>query len=379
MQKNTQKYRRRNAYMLTGRLKQNAYDWWWHSFVGVNEKTGEEKPFFIEYYFVNPSLGGKDPIFGQKIYESGEKKLPSYGLIKAGAWGKNKAQIHNFYGIEDTFADTKAMHVVIGNNFASEKRLCGSVTLSEEDAKNHPEYMSDSGTMSWDLEIEKELSYCAGYGTSRFFRRIAAFEMFWHVQGMKSRLKGKVIYNGEVYNVNPENSFGYQDKNWGRDYTSPWIWLNCNNFISEKTSKHLENTSLDVGGGRPVVLGKALERKILTVFYHEGKLYEFNFSKFYKKSFTQNFNCYETDKDIVWEVRSEDKHSKLEIDFTCKKDTMLHVNYENPKGEKKHNKLWNGGYAIGTVKLYQKEKNECILVDTFKGSLGGCEYGEYDS
>lgn len=56
---------------------------------------------------------------------------------------------------------------------------------------------------------------------------------------------------------------------------------------------------------------------------------------------------------------------------------MLLVNYESPKGEKNHNKLWNGGHAEGTIKLFKKKNNELILVDELEGSLGGCEYGEY--
>jgi tocopherol cyclase len=56
---------------------------------------------------------------------------------------------------------------------------------------------------------------------------------------------------------------------------------------------------------------------------------------------------------------------------------MLLVNYESPNGDKNHNKLWNGGHAEGTVKLYRKEKRKFILIDELDGCLGGCEYGEY--
>ena len=34
----------RNAFMLKGNLAREGYDWWWHSFTGINEKTGEEAP-----------------------------------------------------------------------------------------------------------------------------------------------------------------------------------------------------------------------------------------------------------------------------------------------------------------------------------------------
>jgi hypothetical protein len=35
---------------------------------------------------------------------------------------------------------------------------------------------------------------------------------------------------------------------------------------------------------------------------------------------------------------------------------MLNVNYENPDGVKRHNQLWNGGFASGSVTLYKKIK-----------------------
>lgn len=61
-------------------------------------------------------------------------------------------------------------------------------------------------------------------------------------------------------------------------------------------------------------------------------------------------------------------------DITCEKKEMLLVNYEAPNGEKRHNRLWNGGNGQGTVKLY------CggTLLDEIIVRNAGCEYGEYD-
>ena len=39
----------RDEFMLHGGLAEQGYDWWWHSFTGHNEKTGEEKAFFVEF------------------------------------------------------------------------------------------------------------------------------------------------------------------------------------------------------------------------------------------------------------------------------------------------------------------------------------------
>ena len=41
---------KRDYFMLKGPLAKKGYDWWWHSFTGYNKKTGEARPFFIEYF-----------------------------------------------------------------------------------------------------------------------------------------------------------------------------------------------------------------------------------------------------------------------------------------------------------------------------------------
>ena len=46
----------KNKYSLTRRNSKRGYDWWWHSFVGTHAESGALKPFFIEYYVINPGL-----------------------------------------------------------------------------------------------------------------------------------------------------------------------------------------------------------------------------------------------------------------------------------------------------------------------------------
>ena len=72
--------------------------------------------------------------------------------------------------------------------------------------------------------------------------------------------------NGRKYIVSPEKSFGYADKNWGRDFTSPWVWLSSNCLKSRKTGEILTNSAFDIGGGRPKIYFVALDRRLLGVF-----------------------------------------------------------------------------------------------------------------
>ena len=50
---------------------------------------------------------------------------------------------------------------------------------------------------------------------------------------------------------------------------------------------------------------------------------------------------------------------------------------KDPLGQKRYTDLWNGGFGAGTVKLYNKKGKAWELVDTFVGSMAGCEYGVY--
>ncbi len=368
----------RNAFMLKGVLKNRGYDWWWHSLIGVSRSTGERQPFFIEYFVINPGLSEAEPVFGQLPENRAKGKRPSYAMLKAGTWGPGKAvQIHNYYPIKDFTVQDDPLKVSIGPYFVTETHLEGHVRLTPEEAAAHPEYMSESGEMSWNLEANKVLSYSVGFGASGLFRALNAFEMFWHAQGMLTRYQGTITFNGEIFDVTPETSAGYQDKNWGQDYTNLWIWLNCNNFTSRSTGKKLPLTSLDVGGAEPVVWGQALPRRLLIAFYHEGKLHEFNFSKFWTGP-QQKTNCRVEAAQVVWELEAWNNKAKIKILFTCPRTHMHRFNYENPDGEKRHNNLWNGGWASGSVELYEKKNGKYELVDIFDGEMGGCEYGEAD-
>lgn len=378
---------RRNGYMLdpnsgtefgytNNPLVSNGYDWWWHSFVGKNRTTGQLQPFFIEYYAINPGLGGATPILGQLPANQTAGKKPSYAMIKAGTWAENASlEINNFYGIDALSAEISYMDVQIGPNYANEVELAGSVAMTAANAAAHPEYMSDVGTMSWNLQVDKTLSYSVGYAASEIFQSLNAFQMYWHVPGMKATYSGTVTLNGQVFDVIPETSYGYQDKNWGNDYTNPWIWLNCNNLTSQKTGQKLANTSLDIGGGNPIAFGISLGKKVLVAFYHEGELFEWNFTKELQK---QTASVTETATSLRWQIEAADLSNRIVVDFSAPKSRSQLIDYENPAGKKNHKKLWNTGWASGTIKLYKRTwYGSWALVDTFTGSMGGAEYGAY--
>ncbi len=375
---------KRNYWMLDGKFARQGYDWWWHNFTGINEKTGEERSFFIEYFTCNPALaaqnGGEAPVCGQLPLNKENGFRPSYLMVKCGWWGENATQLHRFYAWKDVAVscDNEGYHVFAPECSAGEKLLTGRVEISAEDCAAHPEWMCDAGSMTWDLQVTKQVAFNVGYGAGTLFRKLKAFEMYWHAEGMKSLYNGTVICNGEKFIITNERSFGYADKNWGENFTSPWVWLSSCDLKSKNSGRKLENSVFDIGGGKPKAFGLVLNRKLLSDFWYEGKSYEFNFSKFWTFCRTK-FDCKETEDKIIWYVRQETSKAVMETSVECDKSKMLLVNYESPDGAKRHNRLWNGGTGEGTVKLYRKTGllRHLELIDELEARHIGCEWGEY--
>ena len=366
----------RNACQLWGKLAWKGYDWWWHSFTGINRNTGEEKAFFVEYFLCNPALGQAEPIYGQDPECLKNEWWPSYLMVKAGCWGEDARQLHRFFGWEDVSVHgTKSYRLWAGDCRASETLIRGSVKVTEEEAKEHPEWLCQAGEMQWNLKVKKQIAFNVGYGAGELMRRLNAFEMYWHAEGMKTAYDGEVILDGEVYDVKPETCYGYADKNWGSNFTTPWIWLSSNDIVRKRDGKRLKNTVFDIGGGRPRVFGIGLDRILLGALYLEGKPIEFNFSKFWTGAKTK-FHCKETEEKIIWHVEQENWNFCMQTNVHCDRKDMLFVNYEAPDGSRVHQRLWNGGTGRGWIKLYRKERGKRVLIDTFLIGHVGCEYGE---
>lgn len=369
----------RDYCMLQGPLAKKGYDWWWHSFTAYHKKTGVPKSFYIEYFLCNPALAQKEPVLVWNDPEARKAgKRPSYCMVNGGFWGKEKGQLHRFFPWSQVSVSMdRPLDLRVGDCSCSETRMTGHIYVSAEQASAHPEWMTDAGELKWDIQIEKQVAYHVGYGASKLFRKLNAFEMFWHAEGMKTAFTGWIELNGEKYLVNPDTCYGYADKNWGGDFTSPWVWLSSNNLVSNFTGKRLKNSVFEVGGGKPKAFGISMDRKLLGQFYYEGQDYEFNFSKFWTGSRTQ-FQCSETDTQILWNVTQTTFKAKMELEIACNKDEMLLINYESPDGYKRHTRLWNCGNGFGTVHLWRKQRGKWVLIDCMTAENVGCEYGEYE-
>ena len=152
----------------------------------------------------------------------------------------------------------------------------------------------------------------------------------------------------------PATSYGYQDKNWGRDCTAPWYWLSCNRFASRLSGEAVPSASLDVGGGTPRIWGVSLGHdKLLIGLRYQGTLWRWNFTDLLDPP-TQVVDVQEQGDRISWRFVAENRTARIEIAFTDPTAAMLQIVYENPAGVVPLARLWNGGTASGSVKLYRK-------------------------
>ena len=371
----------KDQYMLKGRLAKKGFDSWWQSFTAINADTGETKQFYIEFFAVNPAYSEDYPVYGQDIENKLNGKLPSYLMVNVGCWGDDPMQLHRFFSlknVEITYDKKTGFSISANDCILNETHSSGHVMVSDEDAMDHPEYMTDAGEISWDLDIDKKIAFHSDLGSSYLFRKLNAFEVQWHVEGMMTEFSGTIECNGIEYIVKDKESYGYSDKNWGKDSTSPFVWLTSNDLISNLNgdSKRLENSGFAILGGRPKFLEYLKSLNLVSQFCHEGKTYKFSFFKLFFRS-KDEFECHETDDKIIWHVVQTGFNATIELDIVCLKKDMLLLNYETPSGSKLYNRLWNGGNGSGTLKLYKGFHNKKILIDDIIVGSAGCEYGTY--
>lgn len=368
----------RDCFMLRGKLAEQGYDCWWQSFTGHNAATGEEKSFFLCFFAMNPALGTDAAILGQSKEAQSKGIRPSYLMVKAGIWGEDAKQLNRFFPWKEVSMNEGTPFSISADNcFLSETRSLGRVSLRPEEVEAHPEWMSDAGDLIWDLHIDKKIAFNIGYGAGKPMRDQEALQMLWHAEGMKTAYEGRVVYNGQIYMVRPETSFGYADKNWGSNFTKPWIWLASSDLTSKISGEKLRDSAFTIGGGRPRVGNLEVENGLLGAMWYEGEPYQFNFSHVWTLTKTR-YKVKVGKEYIRWRMIQETPLSKMYTDIHCSREDMVRLSYETPDGQIRHRELWSGGTGTGTIKLYRKSLKkdwQWELVDEIEAAHVGCEYG----
>lgn len=354
--------------MLRGSLAKKGYMRWWHSFSGVHAQTGVIRTFFVEFFIINPRLGRDVPVLGQHPYYKKRGMKPSYVLIKAGVLpgpgGETGKQLHAFYPVSSLKTTGSPLAMQVEDCFYSEDRISGFVDVSFREAA-HRSFMTDSGSMEWNLEVHKAVSCHTGVFGGLFMQMLNALDSYWHGEGIRSFFKGSVLLDGELYNVTPEDSYGYADKHWGRSFNRPWLQLACCHLTSARTGRELRHSALAINGCCPRFLWFPLRRKLMLQLTYMGEDFDFTRSKWEVK---------ETNRRIIWHILAQNKTSVLKISGSCTKEEMMFLKYENPDGLLSKFPLWAGAGGTGTAQLYRRTPEGRVLLDTLGLDNAFCEY-----
>lgn len=345
---------KRNLPMMTGKLGVCGYNRWCHSFTGKNKKTGKKRVFFVEYCIVNPELGGREPIMGDKPYQR-----PAYLMVKAGIWGKRGFHIKQHYGIEEMEVAGTFLKITAGECFLSENNIWGRV--------------KEAHSMMWSLRMNKKVAFHLGYSASKPVREMNPFDMYWHAEGIRTDYEGIVTVDGESYEITPETCYGYADKKWGRDFTSPWFWLYGSQMKSLKTGKLLERSAFAMGGGNPVVLGFQLRNKPFVDVYYEGKNREINYSV--PGTFARmRYACSRKNGNVLWHVKAVNLTTAIEAKIITKEEEVQEMQYQAPDGTWNPDLTIGSGTGRGEIRLYRRSGNHYTLIDKILVKGVGCEY-----
>lgn len=352
-----------NAYQSNSMrlFNQYTYEWWWHHFSGTDIE-GNIHHFFLEFFVMNPQLNTIDPAF--------YPDKPCYLMIKGGMWPSkyNKGlQINSFLPISKLIVlSTKNLNIRFDDIIINERHLKGK--FSNRDKPSRQNLFSDIGTMEFDLHIHKKNPFDVGYATNTISRFMNLFDMFWYVRSTNAQYNGHIILNNKKYFIHSDTSFGYQDKNWGRNFSNPWLWISSS-CICEDNGHLLKNASMVCGGTHPSILNKGIGDKnniLLYVYLSPKEIYEFNFTKF-------------DDGKIKWKVKKSKKYfywfitfkkTDLSISLQIKHEInhLMNIHYENPYGQYVFKNLLNGGNGSGYMYI---NKKKYMLFHC------GCEFGKH--
>lgn len=377
---------KKNGYKLKGALRRNGFDCWRYFFTGKNTTTGKEECFFLELLIENPAISPGEFVLIQKSrpkiksedlqaaltgnteirsMNAEETVVPSFVAIRAGIYGESRKQINRFYNFNELSIDRRHFCISVADTVFSDDTLAGTLSLSKQESVKYPEYMSQSGTIHWNLHYER---------LADFPEITSKDDTNWLPAGIQTVFTGSIVIDDEEYSVTPKLCFGYSDKNWGKHLPIPLYHLASNKLTSIFSGKLMEETSFVVQGnydGKLCVLCKIGDE--VFNFSPSGKL----------KKYSVIYNCApvpgeEDEEQLHWTISLNHKNYVCDIDVFCSAQLMLVRDYEVPEGNHKVQKVLSGSHGVGEIRIYKKIKKNLELIHHAKIENCISEFGTVD-
>ena len=365
---------------------------WRFFFNAQNSVSGAEQMFFIEFEILNPSIAQSEAVlsFKPKVkisaddlqyalagtqsaasIETEEKNLPTYCTVRCGMLGIVPKQICLYYPVKEVKFNSRPFEIIVGKNFFSETNLNGFLALSKEEISKHPEYLCDSGKVSWEITYSTTTEVCSGEN-SKLFR--------WFPSGLQTSFSGKITFDGDEYIVLPNKCFGYSERYFGKSLVEPWFHISCNNLTSVISGKTLFNSAFSIQGifdGRVAFLGKFEDNRI-----------EFP-TELSKRQYSCFWDCVqmpeneEPDENLLhWTVSLNSKNWVIDVDIYCRIKEVFNRRLELPDASRHVMNMLQGATGTGEIKLYKKngsvlEQLEHANLTKVVCEFGHCEQSEF--
>lgn len=367
----------RNARMLQGNMAKRGYMRWWHCFRGMDPITQTTKNFYIEYLIMNPALGENRVILGQLPIHKKQAKKPSYVMIKAGVLpseNERGIQLTRYYPLTSLKIAYNPFYLQVEDCVLSEGRISGFLDPTEAEA-SQAAYMTEEGTMEWDLEVCKSIAGHTGHLGGVLSCALNLLDSYWHGEGIRTTYRGTVLLNGTRYEILTENNLGlgYADKHWGRSYNRPHFQFASCTLRSKRTGKPIKNSALAVITSCPRLFRFPLLPRLMLQFTYQGEDFCYNFKNPLLGS-ELKWNMKDTKGRLIWHIKAQNKTSVIKLSLSSKKKDMLALKYETPMGMRKKAPLLTGMLGVGTIDLYRMEKDGLEWVDTLTVENGFCQF-----
>jgi tocopherol cyclase len=171
--------------------------------------------------------------------------------------GKTAKTSYFSYPIEAFTFSKKGFAISIGNNYFSKDSIIIDIQ-NDTTSINGAIHMSDQTNLTKKKKKKK-------VGIMGWYRFVPFMECYHGVVSLDHNLKGTLKKDNKTYNFN--NGKGYIEKDWGKSMPTSWVWLQSNNFSSEKTSFMLSVANVPwMGSSFTGFLG---------FFLHDNKTYRF--------------------------------------------------------------------------------------------------------
>jgi hypothetical protein len=291
---------------------------------------------------------------------------PSYCSFRVGMVGSESKQICEYHGLKNCSIKINPFEIQIGNSLFTENKLSGSVELSEQEVKEHPEYLCNSGKAEWNIEYSLETMFMEGFKSRK---------VMWFPCGCLAKFSGNIDFDDVNYLIDAKRSYGYCDRYIGTSFPEKWFHVSSSNLTSNISGKLLFGSSFSVQG--------VFNDKISFLGTFEGEPLVFTADMSKSKyscvwDCTQSPDGSEFESKLHWSVSVHNKIYVIDIDVYCDLKELFNRKLELPQGQRKIMDLIEGFSGTGEIKLYKKNKKTLEQLEFAKIEKAVCEFGEVE-